>query len=192
MINFDDVYPLKPLPTSSGDDVQIKKDDTPSTVFKNNRLPKLDIPKRQLKAVESEEMTTLPQTPLTLAPLKQHCLKNEKSSCDCRVRVKNLEYQLEYLRLELESQRELSEYHSQRAHQAELVNAFLKRYINRNSKMQLNSLTVEYGKITSLENPLATPKLMVSFCKLARSQEAPDWSSKPRKCSIVNAKSIRK
>ena len=177
---------------SSDFDVQIKKDDTRATIFMNSGLPMLYMPKRQLKTVESEEMTKLPQTPVALSQLKQHCLKNEKSSCDCRVRVKNLEYQLEHLRLELESQQELTEYHSQRAHQAEMINALMRRNMSRNSKMHSNPLTLEYGMVTSLKNPLATPKPRISFSKLRGGQEAPDSSSQPRKYCIVRQNYMKK
>ena len=96
-----------------------------------------------------------------------------------------MKYQLEHLKLELESQRELTEYHSQRALEAELMVAFMREKLSRNSKMPLNPLTAEYGIVTSTKNVLMTLKPRFSYSKMLKANKT-NYLSQPSRQSTVS------
>ena len=127
---------------ASRDDVQIK--DSTSTFTRNTIvLPRLVIPSsetgRNSTKVEMVEGSTQTQSPLDI--------KVQKSSLTCKAKFTHSENELEYLRSEVEAQRALIEYHSERAHKAELMNAVLRQNFSRISKLPSNLLTMEYGMV---------------------------------------------
>lgn len=146
-------------------------------------LPKLQLATEKRSQKLEHDESTSDNTP-------DHYFK-QNTSCDCEAQVRALERQLEYLRMEIESQRELAEYHSKRAQEAELINEMLREKMNRNPKTQINPLSVEYGSLAVLSIPQATPRRTISNSKLNVIQHTPDQRQPSKHCKVTRANSIK-